>query len=170
MAEEFFKMAKEDGMTDDGHVFAGLTVSLCSLSEPSSSSPSTTLPSILLRAKHTAPSLGVGTCRCRTLLPSRCGLCFPSIPMLASSCVPPVIALFVACLARSCGTAALLPRAFGLFAEMKARNVTTGEQAYHDLVCACCDAGDLDKAMEVMATLRRDRILPSVVRAYLWMV
>ena len=33
-----------------------------------------------------------------------------------------------------------------------------------------CDAGDLDKAMEVMATLRRDRILPSVVRAYLWMV
>ena len=24
MAEEFFKMAKEDGMTDDGHVFAGL--------------------------------------------------------------------------------------------------------------------------------------------------
>ena len=47
---------------------------------------------------------------------------------------------------------------------MKNREVKIGEPAYHALLGACCDASDLDKALEVLDLMRKDRVVPTVVR------
>ena len=64
----------------------------------------------------------------------------------------------------ACGTPQLLPRAFGLVEEMKVREVPAGEQIAHALLAACCGAGDVDKAMEVLEKFKAERVVMTVVR------